>query len=373
MESVNGSGAQTTSASRTERPRRGERLELRVESIAQGGAGVARRDGYVVFVEGGFPGDVLLAEVTKSKRAFAHARAVEILDPSPDRVPIRCDHEGGSCPGSPWQALRYERQLEHKQRLVGEALTRLGGLEGFELEPIVATPDPWRYRNKLEYSFGRRRTRPDEEGEPVLGFHARGSWERIEEARDCMLASERNNAVRNLVGAWCAAEGLSTYDRRESAGLLRNLIVREGRRTNDLQVRLVTSPGEIRAEALGGAITEPFPEASFLWTRIASVAEVSQGGSTAVVSGDERITEEVCGLRFSISAEAFFQTNTEMAEQLYGLAVDFAGLGGQERVYDLYCGIGTLSLPLALRAGDVWGKDIVPEAIADPDSKPGGN
>ena len=231
---------------RAPRPHRGERLDLRVESIAQGGAGVARRDGYVVFVEGGFPGDRVSAEVTRAKRAYAHARAVEVLEPSPDRVPVRCDHEGGDCPGSPWQGLRYELQVETKERLVGEALSRLGGLEGFELEPIVPAADPWRYRNKLEYSFGER----EETGELVLGFHARGRWDRIDDARDCVLASERNNAARNLVRDWCRAEGLSVFDRRAGAGFLRNLVVREGRRTGDMQLRLVTSPGDFRAQEL---------------------------------------------------------------------------------------------------------------------------
>ncbi len=356
---MNGSPGQTTSAPQSARPRRGDRLELSIESIAQGGAGLARREGYVVFVEGGFPGDTVVAEVTKSKRHFAHARAVEVIEPSPDRVPIRCDHDGDGCPGSPWQGFRYERQLEHKQRLVEEALTRLGGLEGFAMEPIIGSEDPWRYRNKLEYSFG------ETDGRLVLGFHARGSWERIEDVRDCVLASEQNNAARNLVRDWCAEEGLSTYDRRESAGFLRNLVVREGRRTGDLQLRLVTSPGDFRAEALAAAVTERLPEAGVLWTRMDTVAEVSQGGTTAIVTGPERITEELCGLRFSISAEAFFQTNTDMAERLYGLAVDYAALEGRERVYDLFCGIGTLSLSLALHAGEVWGVDIVEEAIGD--------
>jgi 23S rRNA (uracil1939-C5)-methyltransferase len=359
MRKMDGGPGQTTSAPRSARPRRGERLELSIESIAQGGAGLARLEGYVVFVEGAFPGDTVVAEVTKSKRHFAHARTVEVLEASADRVAVRCDHDGSGCPGSPWQALRYERQVEHKQRLVEEALTRLGGLEGFTLEPIVAAADTWRYRNKLEYSFG--------EGDTglVLGFHARGSWELIEDARDCVLASQRNNAARNLVRDWCAEEGLSTYDRRTGSGFLRNLVVREGRRTGDLQLRVVTSPGDFRVEALAGAITGQFPEAGVLWTRAEGVAEVSYGGSTAIVSGDERIAEQLCDLRFSISPEAFFQTNTEMAEHLYGLARDYAALEGRERVFDLFCGIGTLSLVLSLGAGEVWGVDIVPDAIED--------
>jgi 23S rRNA (uracil1939-C5)-methyltransferase len=341
------------------RPRRGDVLELTVEGIAQGGAGLARVERYVVFVEGAFPGDVVRAEVRKAKRDYANARTTEVLEPSPDRVPERCDHQGAGCPGSPWQGLRYERQLEHKQRLVGEALERLGGLSGFEHEPITPAAEIWRYRNKLEYSFG------TSENGLVLGFHARGEWERIENANDCLLASERSNAVRNFVRDWCGAEGVSAYDRRSGTGFLRNLVVREGFRTRDLQARLVTAEGDFASTGLASAFAERFPGASLLWTRTAALAEVSHGGDTTTLAGIDMLDEELAGLRFRISPEAFFQTNTEMAERLYELAADYAGLAGRERVYDIYCGIGTLSLVLALRAAEVWAVDIAEPAIAD--------
>jgi 23S rRNA (uracil1939-C5)-methyltransferase len=348
-------------ARRPQRPRRGELLELSVEGVAHGGAGVARLERYVVFVEGAYPGERVRAEVTRSKRDFAHARTVEVLEESPDRVPLRCDHEGGECPGSPWQQLRYERQLEHKQELVGDALRRIGRLDGFELEPIVAAEEPWRYRNKMEYSFGW-----DEEADRLkLGFHARGRWDRVNDARDCMLASERNNAIRNLVRDWCAEQGLSAIDRHTNDGFLRNLVVREGRRSGELQVRLVTSVGDFEVDALAAEIGRRFPEASFLWSRMQGVAGITHGGVTEVVTGEERLRERLGDLEFSISPEAFFQTNTEMAEHLYGLAAQYAALAGTERVYDLFCGIGTLSLALALRAGELWGVEISEEAVAD--------
>jgi 23S rRNA (uracil1939-C5)-methyltransferase len=349
-----------------DRPRPGEELELAVDSLAHGGAGVARRDGYVVFVEGGLPGDVVRARVTKAKRDYANARVVELVEAGEDRVPERCDHGGEGCPGSPWQGLRYERQLEHKQRQVDEALTRLGGLSGYELEPIVPAAEIWRYRNKLEYSFGRKPAAGDAEPDGVLlGFHARGRWEQVLDANDCMLASERNNAARNLVRDWCIAERLIPYDRRTGSGFLRNLVVREGRRSGDLQLRLVTAEGQFRADKLAAAVRERFPEASLLWTRTLALSEVSHGGETVTVAGSERLEEELCGLRFRISPEAFFQTNTEMAERLYPLAADYAGLEGRERVFDLYCGIGTLSLVIALRSAEVWAVDVSEQAIAD--------
>jgi 23S rRNA (uracil1939-C5)-methyltransferase len=208
----------------------------------------------------------------------------------------------------------------------------------------------------MEYSFG---------PSAVLGFHARGRWDTVLDARDCMLASEQSNAVRNHVRDWCRAEGLDAYDRRHGHGFLRNLVVREGRRTGRLQARLVTSDGEFRSEAFAESVRDRFPTADVLWSRTSEVAEVSHGGDMTVLAGSARLEERVLDLRFRISPDAFFQTNTEMAERLYSLAADYAGLRGSERVYDLYCGIGTLSLVLSLHAGEVWGVDVVEPAIAD--------
>ena len=327
------------------KPRRGEVLELKIEDLVYGGRGLARANGYVVFVAGALPGDRVRAEVTKAKRAFAEARAVELLDPSPDRVPDRCTHEGRPCPGAPWQGLAYEHQLAHKQAQVDDALRRIGGLEGFELEPIEPALERWRYRNKLEYSFGER------DGETLLGFHARGRWDLIVDVEDCMLASEAGNAARNRVREWARAERIPALERSDGTGVLRNLVVREGRRTGQIQTRLVTSPAEI-----------PRPPVD-----LHTVIEGASGGTDGPTGalGAERLAEEVCGLRIELSHSAFFQTNTEMAERLYGFARELAGLRGGERVFDLYCGIGTIALALAPEAGEVWGLEIVGEAIAD--------
>jgi 23S rRNA (uracil1939-C5)-methyltransferase len=327
------------------RPRPREQLELDVESLAFGGKGVARRDGYVVFVAGALPGDRVRAEVTKSKRHYAEARTVELLAPSPDRVPDRCDHGGEPCPGAPWQGLAYEQQLAIKQQQVDDAIRRLGGLDGFELAPIEPASERWRYRNKLEYSFGER------DGELVLGFHARGRWDEIVDAQDCQLASEANNARRNEIRAWARASGVPAFDRRSGTGVLRNLVVREGRRSGQLQSRLVTSAAEI-----------PRPPVD-LHTIVEDEAGGTDGPTGAL--GEEYLEEELSGLRFRVSHRAFFQTNTEMAERLYGHALEAAGLTGSERVFDLFCGIGTLSLVMARGAGEVWGVEVVPEAIED--------
>ena len=332
-------------AEATTRPRRGDELVLDVESLAQGGRGVARANGFVVFVSGGLPGDRVRARLTKSKRSYAEANAVELIRASDERVTDRCVHGSEPCPGAPWQGLPYERQLEQKASQVDEALRRLGALDDFDLEVIEPAVEQWRYRNKLEYSFGADRD------ELVLGFHRRGSWSQVVDADDCQLASEANNAARNAVRDWARREGLEPYDRERREGLLRNLVVRDSAATGQVQTRLVTSPG-------------PFPKPPVdLHTVIEGPGSGTDGPTGAL--GEEYLREELAGLRFRISPRAFFQTNSAMAERLYAIAGEFAGLDGTQRVFDLFCGIGTITLLLAGRAGEVWGLESIPEAIAD--------
>jgi 23S rRNA (uracil1939-C5)-methyltransferase len=252
--------------------------------------------------------------------------------------------------------LPYERQLEVKAEQVADALARIGRLEGFEQEPIVPALEQWRYRNKLEYSFG-----TGEAGELVCGFHAPGRFDEIVPVHDNRLASERGNAVREQVLAWCRAQGLSAWDRREHRGLLRNLVVREGRRTGELQVRLVTSPGAIDAGSLADAVEAE----GVFWTQTDGLGESTATGDTVLVAGTPQLRERLLDLDILISPEAFFQTNTEMAERLYGLAGEYADLRGHERVFDLFCGIGTIGLSLAARAREVVGVEIVEAAVAD--------
>jgi 23S rRNA (uracil1939-C5)-methyltransferase len=344
--------SETTVPAKPVRPRNGDELDLRVESLAHGGAGVARLDGYVVFVLGAVPGDRVRARVHKSKRGYAEARAVEILEPSPERIEPRAPH-----PGAPWQVLPYERQLAEKQQQVRDALTRIGGFEEPPVEAIVRAEQEWRYRNKLEYSFGE-----DEAGELVLGFHHPGRWDLVDDVAEDVLASERIDALRESVKAWAREQGLSAYDRRSNGGFLRNLVVREGRRTGELQARLVTSAGDFDHDTFVDSAKDAN---SILWTASEGVAENTREGKTRRLGGRDFIEEELSGLRFRISPEAFFQTNTEMAERLYALAADAAQLTGREKVFDLYCGSGTIALTLAGYAGEVWGVEVVESAIAD--------
>ncbi len=420
------------------RPAIGQELELSIGSLAFGGEGVARwgEGGYVVFVAGAIPGDRVRAIVHRRKRTYAHARTVELLQESPERIPPRAHH-----PGVPWQVLPYERQLQIKHDQVGEALRRLGRLEGFELEEIVPAVETWRYRNKLEYSFGDREAGPvDREagsgdetadrpagsgfGELVCGFHAPAGWKRVLAIDDCLLASEQGNLVRRIAERWCREQGLHAWSRGEddegdgegSAGQgagrpasqrasgrrgraagasgrregprgraghdprdertapgpdgrarLRNLVVREGRRTGKLQVRLVSTEGELDVASLAAALHAELGErlSGVLWTRSRSLAETTAGGETELVWGDAELPERVGELDLRISPEAFFQTNTEMADVLYGIVVEYAALEGWERVYDLYSGTGTIALTLAPRAGELWGIELSEPAVAD--------
>jgi 23S rRNA (uracil1939-C5)-methyltransferase len=306
----------------------------------------------VVFVRGAVPGDRVRAQIGKSKRSWAEADVVELVEPSPDRIEPEVPH-----PGAPWQVLPYERQLEEKEAQVREALERIGGFDDPPVEPIVPAEQRNRYRNKLEYSFGE-----EEDGRLVLGFHRPGRFDLIDDVSVDILASERIDEVREAVKAWCREEGLTAWDRETQTGVLRNLVVREGRRTGQVQARIVTSPGsDFRAEGLAAAT----PADSFLWTRAEGVAETTRGGRTKAVKGPLFLEEELAGLRFRISPDAFFQTNTEMAERLYGTAAGFARLGGREKVLDLFCGIGTIALVLALDSAEVWGVELVEEAVAN--------
>jgi 23S rRNA (uracil1939-C5)-methyltransferase len=367
------------------RPHVGDELELQIESLAFGGEGVARVQvsdpdragadaGYVVFVAGAVPGDRVRAVVHKRKRSYAHARTLQVLAPGPERIAPRADH-----PGVPWQVLPYERQVEIKSEQVRDALVRLGGLSGFEMDEPVRALQQWRYRNKLEYSFGGGAGE-----ELVCGFHAPAGGNAVAPMGDCLLASELGNGAREVALRWCREQQLQAWDRgrdrapgtprgqapapaADGRARLRNLVVREGRRTSRLQVRLVTTPGELDIDALAAAIAAELGEqlSGVLWTRSASVAETTQGGETDLVWGEEQLPERLGELDLRISPAAFFQTNTEMAEVLYGVAAEYAALEGWERVYDLYCGIGTIAMTLAARAGEVWGLEMVPEAVAD--------
>jgi 23S rRNA (uracil1939-C5)-methyltransferase len=336
--------------------RKDQELELTIDSLAYGGNGVARLNGFVVFVRRGLPGDTVLARVTKVKRSHAEATALEVVNAGAPRVEAPCAHYP-ACGGCRFQDLAYEAQLEAKARQVADALARIGKLTGFDLEPAVPAESLFHYRNKLEYSFT---TTPDGLG---LGFHLAGRWDEVLDVDRCWLTTDLGNAIRSAVRQWARDEGLAAFDQETQEGFLRHLVVREGRNTSQALVVLVTAAGELQEESFVEAL-RPFSEVrSIHWAVNDTPAEVTNVPSR-LLSGEEAIEEEVLGLRFRIRPNAFFQTNTTMCARLYELAGEYAALTGDETVYDLYCGTGTIGLSLARSALTVWGIEASEESVA---------
>ena len=336
--------------------RKDQELDLKIDSLAYGGNGVARLNGFVVFVRRGLPGDTVRARVTKVKRNHAEATALEVVEKGAPRVEAPCAHYP-ACGGCRFQDLAYEAQSEAKHAQVADALARIGHLEGFELEPIVPAASVFHYRNKLEYSF------TEEDGKVALGFHRAGRWDEVLDIERCWLTTDLGNAIRNRVKQWANEQGQRAYDQESREGYLRHLVVREGRNTGQALVVLVTAPGELDEESFVAAL-EAFPEVrSVHWAVNNTPAEITSVPSR-LLSGDEAIEEEILGLRFRVRPNAFLQTNTEMCEKLYSLAISYAGLTGEETVYDLYCGTGTIGLSMAREALTVWGIESNEESVA---------
>jgi 23S rRNA (uracil1939-C5)-methyltransferase len=334
-----------------------QELEVRIESLAYGGNGVGRLNGFVVFVRRGLPGDVVRARVTKVKRNHAEAVATEVLEHGAPRVDAPCAHYP-ECGGCRFQDLAYEAQVAAKHDQVRDALQRIGGLAEPPLREIVPARSVFHYRNKLEYSF----TQTDDG--PALGFHKAGRWDEVLPIEKCWLTTDLGNAIRNAVRDWARAEHLEAYDQEHQTGYLRHLVVREGRNTGQALVMLVTAPGErFERDELIDTLRR-FPEVRAVhWAVNDTPAEVTNLPST-LLWGEEAIEEELLGLRFRIRPNAFLQTNTEMAEALYTLAREAASVQRDETVYDLYCGTGTIGLLLARDALTVWGVEVSEESVA---------
>jgi 23S rRNA (uracil1939-C5)-methyltransferase len=333
-----------------------QELDLRIDSLAFGGNGVARLNGFVVFVRRGLPGDLVRARVTKVKRNHAEAIAVDVLEPGAARVEAPCQHYP-ECGGCRFQDLAYEAQSAAKEAQVRDALTRIAGLADLQLEPILPAEEIFHYRNKLEYSFTRT-----PEG-PALGFHRAGRWDEVLDIRRCWLTTDVGNAIRDTVREWAREELLEAYDQAEQTGFLRHLVVREGRNTGQALVSLVTAPGKLDPDGFVNALTA-IPEVRSIHRAVNDRPAEVTNLPTELLWGDEAIEEQLLGLTFRVRPNAFVQTNTRMAERLYEIAIDYAGLTGDETVYDLYSGIGTIGLCMASRALTVWGVEVSEEAVA---------
>jgi 23S rRNA (uracil1939-C5)-methyltransferase len=337
---------------------RNQEVELDVESLAYGGNGVARLDGFVVFVRRGLPGDRVKARVTKVKRSHAEALATEVVRPGPQRVEAPCKHYP-ACGGCRFQDLEYGAQLAQKEMQVRDAFQRLAGIAEPPLEAIVpCEPGIFHYRNKLEYSFTATPSGP------ALGFHKAGRWDEVLDIEKCWLTTDLGNELREAVRDWAREEGLEAYSQADGSGYLRHLVLREGRNTGQALVQLVTARGEKFDRGYFVDVVRRFPQVrSVHWSVNETPAEVTNL-PTELLWGEEWIEEELDGLRFRVRPNAFMQTNTAMAEKLYALAREAASLRGGETVWDLYCGIGTIGLSMAAQALTVWGIEVSEESVA---------
>jgi len=332
----------------------GQEITLRIDRLAYGGSGVGRIDGYVVFVPLTAPGDLVRARVTKAKRTFAEAGLVEVVEPGPDRTDPPCPYFG-PCGGCSMQHLTYEAQLRIKEQFVRESLERLAGLCEVPIRPILPAPRPFHYRNKMEFSF---------HPQAVLGLHERGRFDRILGIDRCLLPSPLVSEILREVKAFVQTRRLSLYDNRTHQGLLRHLVVREGIRTGQVMVGIVTAPGPFpEGPELARTLVDRHPGiTSIVWVQSGSLSDALRVDHLEVLHGRAFIEEELLGFRFRIGIETFFQTNPLAAEQLVQLALDLLDLKGTEVVFDLYCGVGTFTLPLGARARHAYGIEAVEAA-----------
>ena len=334
-----------------------ELLTVPISDLELGGKAVARHDGRVVFVDRGLPGDEVVARVTRTRKSFAEARLERVERGSADRQPAPCPHVD-RCGGCRFQELRYERQLEIKQRLVRETLARLGGITA-PLAPIVPAPEPFHYRNKMEFSF-----QPEEDGTPRLGLHERGAFDRIFELETCLLPSPLTVEVVRLTQRFARDHRWRAYHPRRHEGVVRYLTVRHLPATDHCAVHLVAASEEIEALEAWAR------EVAALSKSVRTVSLLLNSSRANVATGDERvllgpgtIVERLLGLEFEVSGTAFLQTNSRQAEALYARALEAAAREGAATVLALYCGAGTLTLLRARAAGEAVGVESVPEAV----------
>ena len=347
-----------------------------ITACAAEGKALARVDDTVVFVPFVVPGDVVDLQVKKKKSSYMEAVAIKMHEASPLRTEPRCRHYG-VCGGCKWQCLRYEEQLKAKQQQVEDALTRIGKVELPEFQPILGSRNIYGYRNKLEFGFSNKRWLTEEEVRQdvkyevmdAVGFHITGAFDKILDITECHLMDDINNRIRNDIRQYALEHGLTFYDLRENRGLLRSLMIRNSN-TSELmflvQFRIETSEEQQQADALMRHLGEAFPEiTSLLYVDNHKANDTFADQEIHVVRGKDHIFEQMENLRFKVGPKSFYQTNTEQAYELYKVARECAQLTGEELVYDLYTGTGTIANFVAGQARQVIGIEYVPEAIED--------
>lgn len=346
---------------------------VEISGVAAEGKSIARVDELVVFIPFGAPGDVADVKLDKKKRSYAEGHIVELTKPSEIRVVPRCEHFT-VCGGCRWQHLPYSYQLECKQRQVEDALTRIAKVDLPEISPILGSERIWEYRNKMEYTFSNKKWLTFEQlnsGEDfpdrdAAGFHIPGAFDKVLDINSCHLQDDFGNKLRLFIKDYGKRNGLSFYDLRSNCGLLRTLMIRIA---STGQIMAVMVFGEDNMEAIDGvmsAVSEAFPEiTSLMYVVNLKVNDTISDQEVILYKGESYIEEEMEGLRFRVGPKSFYQTNSLQAYELYKVARDFAGLTGDELVYDLYTGTGTIANFVARRCREVIGIEYVEDAIAD--------
>lgn len=349
---------------------------IQIEGIAAEGKAIARLDNKVIFVPYAVPGDIVNIQVTRKKSHYAEATITSIIQPSPMRIQPFCKHFG-VCGGCKWQCLPYEEQLKTKQQQVEDALTRIGKVPFPKILPIIGSKKTKAYRNKLEFGFSNKKWLTKEEIESrvvfpdmnAVGFHIPGAFDKILDLKECFLMDDFNNRIRNGLRSYVIEKGYSFFDLRNQTGLLRNMMLRKtstGEIMVLLQFCIREAQEEKEAQDVLQWIKTAFPEiTSLLYVNNTKCNDTISDLDIHTYSGTDCIYEQMEDLQFKIGPKSFYQTNSEQAFVLYKVVREFANLSGNEYVYDLYTGTGTIANFIAGKAKRVIGIEYVPEAIKD--------
>ncbi|MFW6428317.1 MAG: 23S rRNA (uracil(1939)-C(5))-methyltransferase RlmD [Desulfosalsimonas sp.] len=350
-----------------------QEIKLDITGIAFGGRGIAKVDGFAVFVDGAVPGDTVSARIVKKKKNYAEARILEVLKPSLDRIEPPCRYSGW-CGGCKWQFLKYERQLQYKESHVREALEHIAGITGVTVHPVLCSENVFGYRNKMEFSFSDRRwLLPQELGRTeiprdfALGLHVPGTFDKILDIDACLLQPEKGNRILSDVRDIVRSSGLPPYGLRSHEGFWRFLMLRHSVAEDKWLVNMVTSFENAEAlRYIADFLISTYDDIAGVVNNItAKKAAVAAGEYEVPVAGRQVLKERLGRFEFEVSANSFFQTNTRQAEKLYDTVRQYAGLGGRETVVDLYTGIGTIPIWLSEDAGEITGLELVESAVAD--------
>lgn len=334
-------------------------IELTIEDLGVDGEGIGKVDGMAIFVKDAVPGDRVQAKVMKMKKSYGYARLMQVLDPSPERTESRCAF-ARQCGGCQLQAMTYEAQLDFKAKKVWNHLIRIGGITDLAKPEIIGMDDPWRYRNKAQFPFG-----TDKEGNPVTGFYAARSHNIIP-CTECWLGVEENKVILEKILNHLKTYHISTYDEVSGKGLLRHVLIRKGFTTGEVMVCLILNGRTMpKLTELVDSLREVPGMTSITINVNTKNTNVIMGTEMIFVWGQDYITDYIGNIKYQISPLSFYQVNPVQTKKLYETALEYADLKGNETVWDLYCGIGTISLFLAQKAGKVYGVEIVPQAIDD--------